>query len=143
MKSIRTTIERGGESDRGLTMKERAKKARHAAYVLAKERKKNDPRLVARKAEFKLARREANALAKERRKTDPVQIALKAKNRKDRQNVSKAAKEQRKARASATKSVERAARETRMKDALGFASALASEPGVSLSADASADPSES
>ncbi len=120
---------RGGETDRGLTMKERAKKARHAAYVLAKDRKKNDPRLIELKTKLKKARREANAQAKERRKNDPVQIALKGKLKKDRQEASKLAKDQRKARASATKSAERAAKETRIKVALGFASALLAQPG--------------
>ena len=119
----------GGETDRGVTMKERARKARHAAYVLAKERKKNDPRLVELKAKLKKARREANAQAKERRKNDPVQVALKGKLKKDRQEASKLAKDQRKARASATKTAERAAKETRIKGALGFASALTSQPG--------------
>jgi hypothetical protein len=143
MKSFQANHKPGGESDRGLTMKERAKKARHAAYLLAKERKKNDPRLIELKEKLKLARREANAQAKERRKTDPVQIALKARNKKDRQDASKAAKEQRKERVSATKNAERADKETRIKSALGFASALPSELGACLPTETPSDPSDS
>jgi membrane protein involved in colicin uptake len=124
----------GHESDRGLTMEERAKKARHAAYVLAKERKKKDPRIVELKAKLKQARREANAQAKERRKNDAAQIALEAKIKKDRQDASKLAKDQRKARASATKKAERAAKDTHMRAALGFASALLSQSGPQPSA---------
>ena len=67
------------DADRGLTMKERAKKARHEAYALAKERRKNDPRVIALKEKLKQARREASAQAKERRKNDPRTIALKEK----------------------------------------------------------------
>lgn len=118
----------GRESDRGLTMKERAKKARHAAYVLAKERKKNDPRVVELKAKLKQARREANAQAKERRKNDPARLALKAKIKKDRQDANKLARDQRKARASAAKKAERAAKDTRMKIAFGFSSSLPAQP---------------
>ncbi|MGD0675123.1 MAG: hypothetical protein ABSC94_06865 [Polyangiaceae bacterium] len=117
----------GTESDPVPTMKERAKKARHAAYVLAKERKKNDPRLLEQKARLKLARREANQLAKERRKTDPAQIARKLKTKKDRQEASKVAKDERKAQASATKLAKRTAKETNVRAALGFASALSSQ----------------
>jgi hypothetical protein len=47
--------------DRPLSMKERAKKARHEAYVLAKQRKKNDPRTIQLKEKMKQGRREANA----------------------------------------------------------------------------------
>jgi len=52
-----------------LTMKERAKKARYDAYVAAKDRRKNDPRMAELKARMKAARREASAQAKERRET--------------------------------------------------------------------------
>jgi hypothetical protein len=96
-------------------MKERAKKARHEAYVLAKERKKNDPRTIQLKEAMKQRRREANAQATERRKNDPTQIGFKAKLKKGRQEANKQAKEQRKARAEATKTVERAAKDARLK----------------------------
>src|SRR5215813_5082118 len=51
------------------TMRERAREARHAVYLLAKERRKNDPRTLELKERLKQARREANAQAKERRKS--------------------------------------------------------------------------
>ncbi len=73
-----------------LTLKERAKNARHEAYVAAKERRKNDPRVAEQKARMKAARREAAAQAKERRKTDPKQIALKEKLKDDRQAARRA-----------------------------------------------------
>jgi hypothetical protein len=69
------------DASRVRTMKERARDARHAAYVLAKERRKNDPRTLELKEKLKRARREANAKARERRKTDPAEIALKAKRK--------------------------------------------------------------
>jgi len=97
-----------------LSMEERAKKARHEAYVLAKERRKNDPRTIQLKEKLKERRREANAQAKERRKNDPTQIALKAKIKKDRQEANKRAKEERKARAEATKKAERAGKDARL-----------------------------
>jgi hypothetical protein len=56
--------------DRPLSTKERAKKARPEAYVLAKERKKNDPRTIQLKEKMKQGRREANAQPKERRRAD-------------------------------------------------------------------------
>jgi hypothetical protein len=101
--------------DRPLSMKERAKKARHEAYVLAKERRKNDPRTIQFTEKMKERRREANAQAKIRRKNDPKQIALKEKLKTDRQEASKLAKEQRKARAEATKNAERAGKHGRLK----------------------------
>jgi hypothetical protein len=145
MKTSQANPERGHgrESDRGLTVKERAKKARHAAYLSAKERKKNDPRMVELKAKLKQARREAYEQAKERRKNDPAQVALKAKIKKDRQDASKLAKDQRKARASAAKKAERAAKDTRMKVAFGFAAASQSQPERFAPADTSQDPIES
>src|SRR5579872_6958931 len=87
------------DGTRLLTMRERAKEARHAAYVLAKERRKNDPRAVELKEKLKQARRDANAREKERRKTDPKEIALKAKLKAVRKEANRLAKEQRKARA--------------------------------------------
>ena len=96
-------------------MRERAKKARHEAYVLAKERRKNDPRTIQFTEKMKERRREANAQAGIRRKNDPKQIALKEKLKKDRQEASKLAKEQRKARAEATKKAERDGKHARLK----------------------------
>jgi len=78
-----------------LTMKERAKAARHNAYVAAKERRKADPRMAELKAKVKVARREASAKAKELRKTDPKQIALKEKLKQDRRAASASARKQR------------------------------------------------
>jgi hypothetical protein len=75
------------------TMMERAKMARHEAYLAAKEYRKNDPRTAERKARMKAARREASAKAKELRKTDPKQIALKEQLKKDRQTANAVAKE--------------------------------------------------
>jgi hypothetical protein len=86
-----------------LTLKERAKKARHEAYLAAKERRKSDPRTAELKARAKAARREASAQAKERRKTDPKQLALREKLKKDRRDAS----EQRKSRTGATETTER------------------------------------
>jgi len=68
-------------------MKERARTARHEAYVAAKERRKNDPRMAELKARVKAARREASAKAKELRKTDPKQLALKEKLKQDRREA--------------------------------------------------------
>jgi hypothetical protein len=101
--------------DRSLSMKERAKKARHDAYVLAKERRKNDRRTIQFTETMKERRSEANAQAKIRRKNDPKRIALKEKLKKDRQEASKLAKEQRKARAEATKTAEPASKYARLK----------------------------
>src|SRR5580658_1293019 len=115
MKNQRNAVDDTEQVDRPLSMKERAKKARHDAYVLAKERKKNDPRTLQLKEAMKQRRREANAQAKERRKNDPVQIAFKAKLKKDRQEANKLAKEQRKATATATKQADRAAKDARLK----------------------------
>jgi hypothetical protein len=83
----------GQEANRGLTMRERAKKARHEAYVIAKERRKNDPRTIALKEKLKKNRQEANKLAKERAKT----------------------------RAGATKKAKRAGKDARLKSNLAFA----------------------
>jgi archaellum component FlaD/FlaE len=89
-------------------MRERAKKARHEAYLAAKERRKNDPRTAELKAKVKAARREASAQATERRKTDPKQVALKEKLKKERQAAAASGKEQRKARTAVAKKAERA-----------------------------------
>ena len=70
-----------------LTMKERAKKARHDAYVAARERRKADARTAELKARMKAARREASARARELRRTDPKQIARKEKLKQDRRAV--------------------------------------------------------
>src|SRR5580704_19668357 len=107
MKSPRNAVGGTEQVDRPLSMKERAKKARHEAYVLAKERRKNDPRTIQLKEKMRERRREANAEAKERRKNDPTQIAFKAKLKKDRQEANKRAKEDRKAGAQAGKAAER------------------------------------
>jgi hypothetical protein len=104
----------GEQGDRPLTMKERARKARHEAYVVAKERKKNDPRMLQLKEKMKERRREANAQAKERRKNDPKQIAFKEKLKKERQEAKKLEKAQRKEAAAATKKAERAAKHARL-----------------------------
>jgi len=109
MKEPRNAVGEAEQVDRPLSMKERAKNG-HDAYMLAKERRKNDPRTIQFTEKMKERRREANAQAKIRRKNDPKQIALKEKLKKDRQEASKLAKEQRKARAEATKKAERAAR---------------------------------
>jgi hypothetical protein len=94
--------------DRPTSMKERARKARHEAYVRAREQKKSDPRTLQLKEKAKQLRREASAKAKERRKNDPVQIALKEKLKKERQEATKLAKAQRKKAASEAKRAERA-----------------------------------
>jgi hypothetical protein len=94
--------------DRPLSMRERAKRARHEAYVLARERRKNDPRTIQFTEKMKERRREANAQAKIRRKNDPKQIALKEKLKKDRLEASKA-------KAEATKKAERARKDARLK----------------------------
>jgi hypothetical protein len=75
MKNPRNAVGETEQVDRPLSMKERAKKARHEAYVLAKERRKNDPRTIQFAEKMKERRREANAQAKIRRKNDPTQIA--------------------------------------------------------------------
>src|SRR5271154_4324645 len=115
MKRPRNAVGETEQVDRPLSMRERAKKARHEAYVLAKERRKNDPRTIQFTEKMKERRREANAQAKIRRKNDPKQIAFKEKLKKDRQEASKLAKEQRKARAEATKKAERAGKHARLK----------------------------
>ena len=92
-------------------MKERARKARHEAYLAAKERRKNDPRTAELKAKVKAVRREASARAKARHKADPKQIALKEKLKQDRRAASALAKEQRKARTAADRKTERADRD--------------------------------
>jgi hypothetical protein len=112
------------------TMKERARDARHAAYVLAKERRKNDPRTLALKEKLKQARREANAQAKERRKTDPKAIALKAKMKADRREANRLAKEQRKIRAGETKKEQRATGDARRRATVVRANTLAPEGAV-------------
>jgi hypothetical protein len=119
MKNPRNAVGETEQVDRPLSMKERAKKARHEAYVIAKERKKNDPRTIQLKEKMKQDRRDANAQAKERRQNDPKQIAFKAKLKKDRQEASKLAKEQRKAKAEVTKKAERATKDARLKATFG------------------------
>ena len=57
MKTPRNAVAETGQVDRPLSMKERAKKARHDAYVLAKERRKNDPRTIQFKEKMKERRR--------------------------------------------------------------------------------------
>ena len=47
-----------GESDKKLSAKEFAKQQRKRAYAAAKERRKNDPRLIAMKERLKVQRRE-------------------------------------------------------------------------------------
>lgn len=69
MSKMKTTPVDAGAS-RLRTMRERAREARHAAYVLAKERRKNDPRTLELKERLKQTRREANAQAKERASKD-------------------------------------------------------------------------
>jgi hypothetical protein len=93
------------------SMKERARQARHDAYVRAKEQRKNDPRTLQLKEKAKELRREARAKAKERRKNDPAQIALKAKLKTERQEAAKLAKAQRKAAATEAKKIERATKD--------------------------------
>ena len=58
MKNQRNAVDDTKQVDRPLLMKERAKKARHEAYVLAKERKKNDPRTIQLKEKMKQGRRD-------------------------------------------------------------------------------------
>jgi len=115
MKNPHKAVGDAEQGDRPLSMKERAKKARHEAYVLAKERRKSDPRTIQFKEKMKQGRREANAQAKERRKNDPKQIAFKAKLKKDRQEANRQAKAQRKATAEATKRAERASKDAWLK----------------------------
>jgi membrane protein involved in colicin uptake len=107
--------DRPPEDDRALTMKERAKKARHEAYLAAKERRKNDPRTAELKAKLKAARREASAQAKARRKADPKQIALKEKLKQERRAASALAREQRKTQRAAAKSAERADKDDQLR----------------------------
>jgi hypothetical protein len=97
------------------TMMERAKMARHEAYLAAKEHRKNDPRTAELKARMKAAGREASAKAKELRKSDPKQIALKEQLKKDRQAANAVAKEQRKTRTAAAKKVERAGKDDQLR----------------------------
>jgi hypothetical protein len=104
-------------------MRERARKARHEAYLAAKERRKNDPRTAELKAKVKAARREANARAKERRKTDPKQIALKEKLKKDRQAATALAREQRRSRTAAAKKAERAGKDKHLRSRIAAANA--------------------
>ncbi len=96
-------------------MRERARKARHEAYLAAKERRKNDPRTAELKAKVKAARREASAKAKELRKTDPKQVALKEKLKADCQAAAASAREQRKARTAAARQTERAAKDEHLR----------------------------
>jgi hypothetical protein len=96
---MKTRTDADGHAPGRPMRREQARAARHTAYVLAKERRKNDPRTLELKEKLKQARREANAQAKERRKNDPKEIALKAKLKADRKEANKLAKEQRKARA--------------------------------------------
>jgi hypothetical protein len=118
------------DASRPLTMKERAREARHAAYVFAKERRKSDPRTLELKEKLKQARREANAQAKERRKTDPKEIALRAKLKANRQEANRVAKDQRKARAGETKKNERASGHARRHAIRAPARSLAAREGV-------------
>jgi hypothetical protein len=124
MKTSRTETH-GQDASRPQTIRERARAARHAAYVIAKERKKTDPRTLELKEKLKLARREANAQAKERRKTDPKEIALKAKLKADRKEANRRAKEQRKMRAGETTKAERASKYARLHTSLAPANTLA------------------
>jgi hypothetical protein len=55
-------------TDPKLTRKEQARQLRRAAYVKAKERRANDPRMIAIKEAMKLRQRAAYQVAKERRK---------------------------------------------------------------------------
>ena len=100
--------------DRPLSMKERARKARHEAYVRAKEQRKNDPRTLQLKEKAKQLRREASVKAKERRKNDPEQMAFKEKLKKERHEATKLAKAQRKAAAWEAKKAERASKNARL-----------------------------
>jgi len=106
------------------TMRERAREARHAAYLLAKERRKNDPRTLELKERLKQARREANAQAKERRKSDPKEIVRKSKLKADRHEANRLAKEQRKAQAQSTMKAERASKDEKLRAGIASANAL-------------------
>jgi hypothetical protein len=114
MKKPKNAAAEAGPVNRPLSMKERARKARHEAYVHAKERRKNDPRTLQLKEKAKQLRREASAKAKERRKNDPEQIAFKEKLKKERQEATKLAKAQRKAAAAEVKKAERASKDARL-----------------------------
>ncbi len=114
MKNRKNAADNAQQLDRPLSMKERARKARHAAYVRAKEQRKNDPRTLQLKQKMKQLRREANAQAKERRKNDPKQIAFKEKLKRRRQEANKLAKAERKAAAGAAKKAERAIKDARL-----------------------------
>jgi hypothetical protein len=83
MKKPRNAVAEAEQPDRPLSMKERAKKARHDAYERAKEWKKNDPRTIQLKEKLKQGRREANAQAKERRKNRPKQAAAAVRKARD------------------------------------------------------------
>jgi hypothetical protein len=108
----------GQADDRRLTMKERAKKARHEAYVAAKERRKNDPRMIEMKAKLKEVRREQNAKAKEQRKNDPAQIALKEKLKADRRAARKGVRDAQKAESGAAKKAHRVSKDAQLAEAL-------------------------
>jgi hypothetical protein len=101
-------------ADRQLSMKERARQARHDAYVRARDAKKKDPRTIQLKEKAKQLRRDANAKARVRRKNDPQQIAFKEKLKKERQEASRRAKAEKKAAAAATKQAERAIKDARL-----------------------------
>jgi len=73
---------------------------------------------------LKQARCEANAQAKERRKSDPKEIARKAKLKADRQEANRLAKEQRKARAQSTMKAERASKDEKLRAGIASANAL-------------------
>lgn len=108
MRKPKNAAAEAGPVKRPLSMKERARKARHASYVQAKERRKNDPRTLQLKERAKQLRREASAKAKQRRKNDPEQIALKEKLKKERHEAIRLAKAQRKTAASAATAAEHA-----------------------------------
>jgi len=114
MKKRKNAVAEAEPGNRPLSMKERARKARHEAYVRAKEQRKNDPRTLQLKEKAKQVRREASAKAKERRKNDPEQIAFNEKLKKERHEATKLAKAQRKAAASEAKKAERASKDARL-----------------------------
>ena len=77
--------------------------ARHAVCSATRGDEDLSPNRKSRlKERLKQARREANAQAKERRKSDPKEIARKSKLKADRQEANRLAKEQRKAQAQST-----------------------------------------
>ena len=114
MKKPKNAVTEAEPVERRLSMKERARKARHEAYARAKEQRKHDPRTLQWKEKAKQLRREASAKAKERRKSDPERIALKENRKKERQEANKLAKAQRKAAASEARKAKRASEDARL-----------------------------